>query len=132
MRPRSTHVTGQSGQRPLRQIELLSETALTRIPFDRKLLLLRGGRFRRFLRVALVKAIHAASCINQLLFPCEKRMAGRTNFDVQITFSGRTGLEGLAAGAGYCDFRILRMNSWFHGSSYLYLLEQDCLLVSKR
>jgi hypothetical protein len=24
------------------------------------------------------------------------------------------------------------MNSWFHGSSYLYLLEQDCLLVSKR
>ena len=70
-----------------------------------------GGRF---LAVPLIKAIDASSGIDQLLLTREERVASRTNFDVQITFAGRAGLEGLAARAANGYFNVFGMNSWFH------------------
>ena len=53
-----------------------------------------GGAFGGgFLAVALVKAIDASRGIDQLLFTRKKRVTSRTDFDVQITFAGRAGLE---------------------------------------
>ena len=67
-----------------------------------------------FLSIALVEAIDASSGIDQLLFAGEERMAGRTDFDVQIAFLGRASFEGLAASAGYGNFDVFWVNSWFH------------------
>ena len=79
-----------------------------------------GGRgFRGLLSVPPVETIDAARGIDQLLLAGKERMAGRTNFHVQIVFARGTCLKGLAAGAGNCDFLIFRMNSRFHFASSL-------------
>lgn len=75
-----------------------------------------GGRF---LAVTFVKAIDASCGIDQLLLTREERMAGRTDFDVQVALAGRAGLERLAAGAANGYFVIFGVNSWFHYSSSL-------------
>jgi hypothetical protein len=73
-----------------------------------------------FFGVPPVKSIDAARSVDQLLLTGKERMAGRTNLHVQIVFAGGTGLKGLAAGAGNCDFLIFRMNSGFHFLLTLY------------
>src|SRR5437764_12121535 len=69
---------------------------------------------RGLLAIAPVKSIHASRGINQFLLTGEERMAGRANFDVQITFKGGTRLKNLAAGASHRYFVVFRMNSRFH------------------
>ena len=77
-----------------------------------------GSRFGcGFLTVTLVEAIDASCGIDQLLFAGKERVAGRTDFDVQVTFAGRASLERLAARAGNGYFVVFGMNSWFHSSS---------------
>ena len=70
--------------------------------------------------IALVEAIDASSGIDQFLFTGEKRVASRTNFDVQVAFAGRASFEGLAARAGNGDLSVFWVNSWFHKSVTLY------------
>ena len=73
-----------------------------------------GCAFGWFLAIALVKAIDASCGIDQLLFSCKEWVAGRTNFDVQVTFLSRASRERLAAGAGNCYIDVFWMDSWFH------------------
>jgi len=73
------------------------------------------GRFSSLLAVAFVESIDASGSVNQLLLAGEKRVAGRTNFNVQIVFLSRTSLKTFAARAGHCDFRVIWMYLWFHG-----------------
>jgi len=82
--------------------------------------LLGSCRFRLLLAIATIESINAPCRINQLLLAGKKRMAGRTNFHVQIVFARGTSLKGLAASAGNCNFLIFRMNSGFHFLITLY------------
>src|SRR4029453_10561154 len=67
-----------------------------------------------FLAIAFFEAIDASCRIDQLLFTGKERVAGRTNFDVQITLLGGASFERLAPRAGNCDFAVFWVNSWFH------------------
>ena len=73
----------------------------------------------RFLAVTFIKAIHASSGVDQLLFSGKERMAGRTDFDVQVALFSGAGLERLATGAGNGYLNVFRVNSWFHYSCRL-------------
>jgi hypothetical protein len=73
----------------------------------------RGFRWG-FLPIAFVKAIHASCRIDQLLFAGEKRMACRTDFNMQVALFGGMCLKRFAAGARHRDLVILGVNSWFH------------------
>ena len=77
-------------------------------------LLLRGRGF--VLRVLAAEALDASCGIHQLLLAREKRVASRTDFNVQVAFFCRTCLKSLAAGAGYGYLAICWMNLWFHCS----------------
>jgi hypothetical protein len=88
----------------------------------------RGFRFRSFLAVAPVEPIHAAGRIDQFLLAGKERMAGRTNFDMQIAFACRTGFEGLATGAGNGYLAIFRVNSRLHFISRLLWLSFSRLI----
>ena len=78
-------------------------------------MLWRGRAFGSgFLAVTLVEAIDASCGIDQLLLTRKEWMASRTDFDVQVTFLRRAGLERLAASAGDGNFDVFWMNSWFH------------------
>src|SRR6266849_10115103 len=88
-----------------------------------------SGRFgfgRRLLAIAPVESIHAAGGIDQLLLARKERMAGRTDFHVQLAFTRRTRFESLAAGAGHCYLIVFRMNSGFQFFLTLY----SCHLVA--
>ena len=78
--------------------------------------MLRGssGFSRGFLAITLVEAVYASSGIDQLLFPGKERVASGTDFDVQIAFARRAGLEGFAARAGDVNFDVFGVYSWFH------------------
>ena len=67
-----------------------------------------------------VETIDAPRSIDQLLLTGKERMAGRTNFHVQVVFACGSSLKGLAAGAGNGNFFIFRMNSGFHFLLTLY------------
>ena len=67
-----------------------------------------------FFAVALVESIDTSCGIDQFLFSGKERVTRRTNFDVQVTFLGGASLKGLATRAGYRDFNVFWMNSWFH------------------
>ena len=69
------------------------------------------------LAITFVEAIDAPCGIDQLLLTREERVAGRTDFDVQVALAGGAGLERLAAGAANSDFVIFGVNSWFHSWS---------------
>ena len=84
-----------------------------------KALLGRGRFFRGFLAITPVESIHTAGGIDQFLFAGKEGMAGRTNLNMQIALAGRTGLEGLAAGAGDGYLVIFRVNSRLHFISRL-------------
>lgn len=74
-----------------------------------------GGAFGgRFPAVTFVEAIDASCGIDQFLLTREERVAGRTDFDVQVALAGGAGLERLAAGAANGNLVIFGMNSWFH------------------
>lgn len=73
-----------------------------------------GGFSRGFLAITFVEAVYASSGIDQLLFPGKERVASGTNFDVQVTFARRAGLEGFAASAGDVNFDVFGVYSWFH------------------
>ena len=73
-----------------------------------------SGIFRWFLAITFVEAINASCGIDQLLFSGKERMASGTDFDVQVTFASRAGLECLAASAGDRDFNVFGVDSWFH------------------
>jgi hypothetical protein len=73
-----------------------------------------GGFSRGFLAITFVEAIYASSGINQLLFPGKERVASGTDFDVQVTFARRAGLERFAASAGDGYFDVFGVYSWFH------------------
>ena len=74
----------------------------------------RGRGLGGFFAVTLVEAIDASCGIDEFLFTREERVASRTDFDVQVTFLRRAGLERLAARAGDGYFNVFWMNSWFH------------------
>ena len=67
-----------------------------------------------FLAIALIEAIDSPGSIDQLLLAGKERVASRANFDVQVAFLGRAGLERLAASAGNIYFDVFWVNSWFH------------------
>lgn len=63
--------------------------------------------------VFLVEFFNSACCIEQLLFARKERVAGRANFDFQIT-GGAACFKSIAAGTGDCHFVIFGMDSTFH------------------
>src|SRR5260370_25583860 len=81
-----------------------------------------GGSRRlgcRFLTIAPVKPVDAPSRVHQLLFAGEKRMASRTDFHVEIAFSGGPRFERLATCASNSNLVIIGVNSWLHFSRSL-------------
>ena len=74
----------------------------------------RCSLFRSLLAVTLVESINATGSVHQFLLAGEKRVAGRTDFNVQIVFLGRTCLKAFSAGTADSDFVIFGVNSWFH------------------
>ena len=78
--------------------------------------LLRWGSLfcRRLLSVALVEAVDSTSRVNEFLFASEKRVASRTDFNVQVTFASGAGFKSLAAGAADRNFNVFWVDSWFH------------------
>src|ERR1044071_8058767 len=80
--------------------------------------LFRGGRLFGFPAVTLVEAIHATRGIDQLLLAGKERVAGGTDFHVQVALFRRPRLERLAAGAGNGYINVFGVNSWFHYSSF--------------
>ena len=73
-----------------------------------------GCAFGRFLAVAFIKAIDASRRVDQFLLAGKKRVAGGTDFDVQVAFLGGARFEGLAARATHGDFNVFWVYSWFH------------------
>src|SRR5436305_6582276 len=83
----------------------------------------RGRRFSsRLLTITPIETIHASRRVNQFLLARKKRMASRTNLNVQIPFARRARLKSLATSASDSDFLIFRMNSGFHFVLTLVLL----------
>ena len=78
--------------------------------------LLRSRSLFGFAAVTLIEAIHASCSVDQLLLTGKKRVAGGTDFHVQVALFGRAGLERFAAGAGNVDLYVFGVNSWFHYS----------------
>src|SRR6266404_2229193 len=76
----------------------------------------------RLLAITPIETIHASRGVNQLLLARKKRMASRTNLNVQITFACRARLKSLATSAGHRDFLIFRMNSSFHFILTFYIV----------
>ena len=64
--------------------------------------------------VTLPEFLDAPCGVDDLLLARVKRMARRTNFDVQGLVDGRTGGERVAAAARYLNLAVLRMNAGFH------------------
>jgi hypothetical protein len=62
---------------------------------------------------------YAARGINKLLFTGKKRVAGGTNFHLDILYR-RTGFDNIPAGAGYRGFFISGMNLVSHKNPLLY------------
>ena len=69
-------------------------------------------------RISFVKAVDASGGIDQFLFAGKKRVAFRTNFDVQV-FARRTGGKFIAAGAAHGDVVVVWMYFRFHCSNGL-------------
>lgn len=60
------------------------------------------------------ESVNASCGVDQLLLAGEKRMAFRTNFDVEVFAKRRTSRKGVSASANYVEFLIIRMNFLFH------------------
>ena len=68
-----------------------------------------------FHAVLLAEFVYAPSGIHDLLFTGKKRVAGRTDFDIQIVAHRRTGAETITATTAYIDVTIIRVDICFHG-----------------
>ena len=90
-----------------------------------RLKLLRGRLCRRFglLAVTTIEAINAPCRVHKLLLARKERVTGGADFDVQVVLARRVCLEGLAAGAGDCDFVVLWMDSLLHNFLSAYRRE---------
>jgi hypothetical protein len=74
-----------------------------------------GAGFGSSFGEALVEAIDAASGIDEHLLAGVERMALAANIDLDVVIPGGAGFEGGAAvRAVDGNFRILRVNLWFH------------------
>jgi hypothetical protein len=73
---------------------------------------------RLFDVVFFPEPFYAARRIDELLLAGKKRVAGGTNFHLDV-FYGRTGLDNIPAGAGYRCFFIFRMNLVSHNNPLL-------------
>jgi hypothetical protein len=84
-----------------------------------KSLLFRRRCHRGFLvRILLLKALHAARCINEFLLTGEEWMAIRANFHANhLALDGGPGIKRVPAGAVHLHGMIIGMNSFFHGDA---------------
>ena len=77
-----------------------------------------GCEFRGLLGAGLLvfalKAIYAASRIDQFLFACKERVAARANFNADVAFMGGTRLEGVLTRTDNVDLVVGGMDSSFH------------------
>jgi len=64
--------------------------------------------------VTFIESVNATRRVYQLLFAGKKRMAGGTDFNVQVSLAGGASLKTLAASASDRNLVILRVNSWLH------------------
>jgi hypothetical protein len=71
-----------------------------------------AGRFDR--AVAAGELLDATGGVDELLFACEERMAGRANADLDVP-AGRAGVVDGPAGAGDRGFGVIGMETGFHG-----------------
>ena len=60
------------------------------------------------------KTIYATGGIDQLLLTSEKRVAVGANFDADVAFVSRAGLELVSACASHIDLIVCGVNSSFH------------------
>ena len=112
---------GQRRITPARFVSMIANVLALRLSFDAESR--RGRRFgSRLLAITPIETIHATRRVNQFLLARKKRMASRTNLNVQIPFARRARLKSLAASASHSDFLIFRMNSGFHFVLTLVLL----------
>jgi len=84
-----------------------SEAAVLSLAYVRLLL------FYLFDAVLLVEALDTTCCVYEFLFSSKERMAGRTNFDLDVLYR-RTGLDDISAGAGDGGELVLGMNTALH------------------
>ena len=63
--------------------------------------------------IFLLEFVYRSLGIDVLLFAGEEGMAGGADFHLDLG-DGRTGGEGVAAGAGHLAFYILGVNAFFH------------------
>jgi hypothetical protein len=70
--------------------------------------------------ITLAEFLDAASGVDNLLLAGIERMAGSTDFDVQLFFAQRgAGYESVATRAGDSDFFVIGVNAGFHGNSLI-------------
>ena len=65
-------------------------------------------------RVALAEFVDPSGGIHDFLLAGKERVAGGTDFHVQLLTQGGTGREFVAATADHFDFGVFRMNIRFH------------------
>src|SRR5215469_9541334 len=66
--------------------------------------------------VLAAEALDASGSIDQLLLAGEERVAGRADFENDVTLVGRAGLEVAAAGAADVDLLVLGVDAFLgHG-----------------
>jgi hypothetical protein len=69
--------------------------------------------------ITLAEFLDAASGVDDLLLAGIERMAGGTDFHVQLLFTQRgAGYEGVATRTGDGYFFVIGMNAGFHGNSF--------------
>ncbi len=83
-------------------------------------------------RVLFAEFVDAAAGIHDLLLAGVKRMAVRTNFDLQILPDGRAGLELVSAGTSDRDLFVLWVNAGFHRNLVSVAAESIRLASSDR
>ncbi len=82
--------------------------------------------FKKLFHVeALFESIYTSAGVNKLLLTGIERMTFRTNFNTNI-FTGRSGLNHLAASTGDCRFLIIGMDTFFHIMFSPLLRLDDC------
>jgi hypothetical protein len=61
--------------------------------------------------ILTAEALNTTRSVHQFLLASKKRMAIRTDFEVNVAFMGRAGCKAVPARANYPDFLIIRMNT---------------------
>lgn len=71
--------------------------------------------------VFFLKFIHTTTCIQELLFTSEERMAVGANFNAQILFNG-TCFKSVATSTSYRSQMIFRLNGFIHDFHLFFAL----------